>query len=114
MPYCSGPENVIDSNRTLARIRTVPEDQVQEWQDDPSPSGGPGQGAPSLSGGAVLGAPAQSLTAPASTSRNWRFSPFNSPTGDAEAVSSARSLDNGWRRTASLSDNRDAAVMTDR
>ena len=95
----SVPEDAFDpnANRGLARIRTVPEDQVQEWQDsDPSPSGQLDQGLP-----------VPSMTAPASTSRNWRFSPFNSPTGDAEAVTSARSLDNGWRRSVSLSDNHD-------
>lgn len=94
---CSATEDTFatTTNRSLARIRTVPEDQVQEWQDeDPSSSGQP-----------MPGAPSQSMTAPASTSRNWRFSPFNSPTGDAEAVTSARSLDNGWRRSVSLSEN---------
>ncbi len=47
--------------------------------------------------------PQQSMTAPASLSQNWRFSPINSPSGSpSEAVATARSVGNGWRRTTSL------------
>ena len=47
--------------------------------------------------------PQQSMTAPASLSQNWRFSPINSPSGTSnEATAAARIVGGGWRRTTSL------------
>ena len=76
---------------TLPRIRTVPEEDVIDESDLASSSADQNR------------QPQQSMTAPASQSQNWRFSPINSPSGSpSDAVLTARSAGNGWRRTTSL------------
>lgn len=76
---------------TLPRIRTVPEEEVIDESDLASSSADQNR------------QPQQSMTAPASQSQNWRFSPINSPSGSpSDAVLTARSAGNGWRRTTSL------------